>query len=446
MKVNVRVRGLLVRALVLLAVLAVLTVFINLSWFDEPLHPDLAALSTPQPVSMEGNAYTLIHGLPAADDRDPRAAGEAIVRALRERYRQGERIALSTDELNDILGGSNLDQAWQAEFQSLTCNARTSLDCADRLIVEAGQGHGDHPRLRLLLERYDAILRESRFEEIQEADVYSPVPGYGLLMTVGRMRLAMSYQRAPTAEFLAEVGEDSRFWRTMLRDGQSLIAKMVALAGLRNDLEFLSALMRERELNNDEIEVMRSVLQPLTRQEQDIGEAFLAELRIVQLSYKPLVVALGDSSWVTGLTLQENATLNEYYLTAIMPTLLRASLSADEFYRRHGYERPAYTLRAFPPPLFNLGGKLVLKTQTPGYQDYISRVHDLGGRMSLVLLQAEIEQSPEQPAHSVIQSSKHRNPYTLAPMEYDPQAQTIAFECLSNPNDVCGAAIGRSAR
>lgn len=444
MTIRLRIRGLLVRGLLLVAALAALTILVNLSWFDEPLHPDLLALRAPLPVSMQDNAYPLIFGLPAADDRDPLAAGRTIVRELRERYQQGQRITLSAEEMDDILGGSGLDEAWQAGFESLTCNSRSSLDCADRLIAEVGQAAVD-PRLRTLLARYDTILRQSRFEENQEFDVHSPVPAYGLLMAVGRMRLAISYQRERTQEFLDKIAEDLDFWTTMFREGESLVAKMVALAGLRNDLEFLSALMRLRELDDDELQSIRSFLHPLTSQGHDIGEAFLTELRIALLSDKPLVVTLGNPSWVIRLTLQERATLNEYYLTSVIPMRLRASLSPEAYYRRRAYEPLPYDLRVFPPPLFNLGGKLVLK-QAPAMQDYISRVHDLNGRISLVLLQTEIERNTGSSVETIVRSSNHRNPYTLAPMEYDMQALTIGFECLANPNDVCGVAIGHAAR
>ncbi|HLF13239.1 MAG TPA: hypothetical protein VJA26_18725 [Gammaproteobacteria bacterium] len=444
MKIQPAIRGLLARGLLLLAVLAGLTILINLSWFDEPLHPDLLALSTPRPVSMDDNAYPLIYGLPAAEDKDPIAAGRTIVQELRERYQQGRRIALSVEEMDAILGGSGLDVPWQGKVESLTCNSRSSLDCADRLIAQVGQADIP-PRLRTLLARYETILRESRFEEIQELDVYSPVPAYGLLMSVGRMRLAISYKREPADQFLAKVAEDFDFWRTLLRDGDSLIANMVALAGLRNDLEFLSASMRLGEPSEEELELIRSVLEPLTSAERDIGEAFLSELRIALLSEKPLVVTMGEPSWVTRLTLQEHATLNEYYLATTVPLRLRATLSAEEFYGQRGYERMTYNVRAFPPPLFNLGGKLALK-QTPAYQDYISRVHDLDGRIALVLLQTEIEQKSGQSVAAIVQSSKHRNPYTLAPMKYDVQTRTIGFECLSNPNDVCSVALGPLTR
>lgn len=448
MKVQGRVRGLLVRGAALIALLAAVTVFVNLSWFDETLHPDLARLIEPAPVSMDGNAYPLIYGLGAADDTDPLASGREILQRLRERYREGERVTVGADEMEEILGGSGLDDAWPAELEGLACNSRLSLDCAGQLISEIDPARLE-PRVRVLLARYEAILAAPRFEETQEYDVSTPAPDYRLLMMVGRLRLASSFKTDSTDAFLAMLAEDMDFWRTMLRDGRSLIAKMVALAGFRNDLEFASALLRLRELDPSQMQSIQAALRPFTRAELDIGEAFLSELRIALLSDKSLVIMLGDAPWMTRLTLQANATLNEYYRAVIVPMQLRASLGAAEFYSRQGYENLTYDVRAFPPPLFNLGGKLVLKQWVAQFkqQDYVTRTHDVNGRIALVRLQAEIAQRAGRSVDAVIRSSTHRNPYTDERIDYDARAGTIGFDCLGgSPNDVCSVVIGSGQR
>ena len=67
----------LVRMLLLTAVAAILAVvLLNLSWFDEPLLPELEALRKPQPVTLDGNAFAFALGFLAAEGRDPRAAGD----------------------------------------------------------------------------------------------------------------------------------------------------------------------------------------------------------------------------------------------------------------------------------------------------------------------------------------------------------------------------------
>jgi hypothetical protein len=449
MDIRKTIRALPLRAGLLLAALVAFTITINLSWFDEPLHPDLERLAVPEAVSMEDNAYPLIYGFPAASDKDPRAAGLAVVEALHERYRAGRRLTLTDDEMGKILGGPAEDDAWRASFSSLTCNSRFSLDCADQVIADIARADTDQPRLRVLLDRYEQILGTRRFEENQEFDESTPVPTYGVLMSIARIKLAASYARDSTPLFLSKVAEDVAFWKRMLREGQTLIAKMVALAGLRNDMAFVSTLMRQRDLDEPDLEALRQFVSPLTSEERDIGEAFLAELRVALLSEKSLAAIPGTTSWITRLSYEKRATLNEYYLSIVTPLRLRASLGPEEFYRERGYERLSYSVRAFPPPLFNLGGKLLLKRLATefNFQDYISRVHDLDGRIALVLLQAEIESSPGRSVEAVVGASRYRNPYTQRPMDYDAKAQTVGFHCLGlGSDDVCAIATGPVGR
>lgn len=446
MDVSKQLRVAAARIGILAGALVTLTIFINLSWFDETLHPDLARLTPPQPVSMEANAYPLIYGFPAAGDRDPREAGLSIIETLRERFERGEEITLSAQEIGDILGNPQTQDGWNRIFPTLDCNARFAIDCADRLIADVALQGADHPRLRLLLDRYETILGTPRFEENQEYDVSTPIPFNGELMAIARIRLALEFRTGSNAEILAGIAGDVAFWKRMLRDGQSLIAKMVALAGLRNDTTFLSTLLRERDLTAVELGEVERILSPLTTDERDIGETFLAELRISLMSEKPYALLLDGPPAIARLALQENATLNEYYFTTTIPLQLKASLSASEFHDQGANAPMAYDVRAVPPPLYNLGGKFILKwvASQISLADYISRVHDLDGRIGLVLLQAEIALSPSRSPEDVVRESRHRNPYTLEPFDYDRDAGTIGFDCLANGTDVCAVAIRAS--
>ncbi|HMB72954.1 MAG TPA: hypothetical protein VKQ06_05240 [Gammaproteobacteria bacterium] len=437
------IRKLLLRASLLLGFLVALTLFINLSWFDEALHPDLERLVTPQDVSMADNVYPLIYGFSAAEDRDFRQAGMDIIARLRERFERGERATLTGEEIESILGTSEIEDTWREALPALQCNARSELDCADRLIVEIQKTGRLEPRVRLLLSRYETILDATRFAENQEFDAYTPIPAYRPLLDISRVRLAAGFSDRPIDELLDAVRQDVQFWRLVLRDGQSLVAKMVALAGLRNDATFLSALMRSRSPDQQALERIARIAAPLTNQTRDIGETFLAELRISLLSSKGFGVLSEGPSWLHVLALQERATINEYYLKTTVALRLRASLSAEEFFRQRGYEPLSYEVRAFPPPLYNLGGKFVLKwiASEMNVQDYISRVHDLDGRLALVALQAEVLARAGHPAAEVVRLSDHRNPYTREPMDWDPAAGTIGFDCLANGSDTCALLV-----
>ena len=83
--------------------------------------------------------------------------------------------------------------------------------------------------------------------------------------------------------------------------------------------------------------------------------------------------------------------------------------------------------------------------------DILSRVHDMDGRISLLLLQVEIAQRPADDPAAVIRASAHRNPYTGAAFDYDAQAGIVSFRCLESvyhppdPPPRCAVAIRHSA-
>jgi hypothetical protein len=302
------------------------------------------------------------------------------------------------------------------------------LDCADRLIAEVERANSQDARLAVLLKRYDALIRQDHFIESQERDAYTPVAPYRAILDVGRIRLAMSFRSDSTSGLLAKAADDFRFWTITLREGETLVAKMISVAGIQNTLDFLSALMRDRELTGSDIQFIQHFLRPMTAEEGDIGEAFLSEARITVLS-EPLPVAV-DSSWIIRLMLQRNSTLNELYLKTIFPMRLRAALTPEQFYRQGAYLPLNDDLREFPFSPFNLGGRIASRNATWDPEQFVARVHDENGRILLVLIQTEIEQRPESEVKAVLSSSPWRNPYTGDPMEYALESHTIGFECL----------------
>ena len=400
----------------------------NLSFFDEALHSDLESLRDTDDVSMEGNAYASAVGFLAADEQDSRISGLEMIRALRQRYEQRQAISLAPREIEAILGAVNLDTDWFAEFESLSCVARVDMDCSERLIEEVARVGALNPRLSLLLERYERMLGEPRFEEAQERDITTPFPPFRFIRAAARIRLAASYRDDTNAEFLEKAADDLAFWTRILRDGEALATKMVSLAGIQDNLTFLSTFVRNRSPDASELETLTAFVRPFTEDESDIGEAFVSEARIAVLSEPhPMLYGL---PWPLRLLTQENATRNEEYQTVFVPVRIRASLSAGEYFDQRAYEPIPYELNAFPPPIFNLGGKLARRAAWADVQTYLARVHDQNGRISLVLLQAEIAQTPNTPVNDIVRSSTHRNPYTDEPMRYDPQARAVGFDCM----------------
>jgi hypothetical protein len=448
MNINQAARAIVIRTAVLAGILIAMTLFINLPWFDEELHPDLAQLKVPREVSMEGNAYVLAMGFWADADKDPREVGLQLIDIIRnpEVFRIGNQAQRTTEQKAILRQTAASGAGWVGQFLSLSgnCNVRLELDCADQMIARLATGVIDNPRLQLQIKRFEQMLAQPRYQDIQELESSSPIPNFGYLQRVARIRLAASFNADSTAEFLDRIDQDIRFWKRVLEGGEYLYAKMPALARLRGDAQFMSALMRMRRLGAEELGRIATIMAPLTASERNIGIAFMNENRVNINSDIRFTEALSGIMSPLRVAAQKNATTNEFYLTATLPAQRRAALSAAEFYQQRAHEYLPYQMRVMPPPLYNLGGKVTLNyLQPPDYPDYISRVHDTEGLLALVRLQAEIALSSAG-VEEVVKASHERNPYTGEPMNYDPREATLAFTCLAKGANVCKVRINQA--
>jgi len=456
-----RRRRIVVGFLLGLVISALLVVAINRPWFDEALAPELIELRDSKSALLEDNAYPFALGFLAAEARDPRAAGVEIFRILQARRDREEPATISKEEKRAILGeplqierlgiGVSSTAAPSAGVKSLgrICLPRYRMDCAHQLIENAESLDPKEPTLALLLARYETLLRQTHYVETPAPDPMTPWPPLGPIQEVGRLRLAISFRTDPTDVFLEKASQELAFWRMTLREAQLLGTKMSALAADRWTNDFLSTLMRERQLDPRDLERLRSFVRPFTSEEGDIGAAFLSESRTSLLGGKPYVA--DDASWAVSLLLQKNATFNQEFRDTIEPMRRRASLDARQYYDQRAYEPLPHEFRVAPAMFYNFGGKLALSRSTWDAHQFPSRVHDEDGRITLLLLQAQIEEHPDLDVATLVRSSTLRNPYTGEPMEYDSRAGTIGFDCLETafhppePAHQCKVDLGRAA-
>src|SRR5688572_14077799 len=452
----------LVRMLLLTAVAAILAVvLLNLSWFDEPLLPELEALRKPQPVTLDGNAFPFALGFLAAEGRDPRAAGVEIIGVLQARRDRGEPATIGKQEKQAILGESltivgfanrsRQTAAPSAGVKSLgqVCLPRYRLDCAHQLIAQAVSLDPKEPPLAVLFPRYENLLQQAHYVETPAPGPMSPWPPLGPIQELGRLRLAISFRTDPTDVFLEKASQELAFWRVTMRDGQLLGTKLSGLAGIRWTHDFLSTLMRDRQLDARDLERMRGFVRPFTPEERDIGAAFLSESRTAMLGGQPYIA--DDASWLVRLLLQRNATFNQQFRDTISPLRRHASLDARHYYDQKAYEPLPREFHVTPAMFYNLGGKLGMIPSKWNWQLFPARVHDEDGRITLLLLQAQIEEHPEHDVAALVRTSTLRNPYTGEPMDYDPRERTLEFACLHTafhppePPDRCAVLLGQPA-
>jgi hypothetical protein len=247
--------------------------------------------------------------------------------------------------------------------------------------------------------------------------------------------------------------KDLRFWKMLLTDGSELIDKMVGIAGIWIDMQFLSEYLAVHELSDAEALLVETLLKPLTRDEFNIGQAFASEQRSVyrELSSNGLAntgMDFGLGSRITSWLLQPNATSNSYYLHLTAPMQHLSSLTTSEFLtamqaekeRRKGDDLDhghIDLLNLWPSSLYNFGGKLFLSWLGGSYSDYIGRVHDINGMIGLVKLQLALQSIEVDAIEDFLESTQLVDPYTGATMGFDPDGRWLQFDCLEPGRSSC---------
>lgn len=432
------IRSLFFHGALLLALVLVFVMVINTSPFDQKPLPEIHQFADDElNLDDTGNSYPALLALNVGADSDPWTAGSEMIRRLRQKSESGEPISLSEAEHMAVFGEADAD-AWRDDFLELGCNPRVSHTCFDSLRAELAQkttdGWAADHRLNLLLERYRRIVQMPRFVEFSEADLTTRLPPYQIMMQLARLALIQASLGSDTMQgqqrFLAALGQDMRFWRLMLRDGQTLIAKMVAVAGLRTDILYLSGYLRTTKPDGIDSQQIDELTRPLSAEEWDIGEAFLAE----QHFYFHEIAGLDHG--LMSLIVQENATKNEYFRSRTLPLLLLSKMSAAEFFAAPRDAEPPSHVGVFPPTLYNLGGKLLLDVSAPQYDEYIGRVHDLVGMIDLAKAQWLTLDQPGPSITNAIAATGLGNPFTGKPFELDPNGELLGFQCFAQ-TDSC---------
>ncbi len=428
---------------------------LNSTAFDEALLPEVAKLKAKAfEQNTPDNGFVVLSGLPAASERDPAEVGQKMQALLSRKYRQGEAVELSKAEYTGLFGGEGLDKPWLEAYEALNCHPRHESDCLSRLSAQISQMSPDqrpgHKRLHTMLGRYRQVLATSHYVESEEVDMSSPLPNYDLLMKLSRMTLAQQYASGDMALFLQALSDDMRFWRGVLSQGRTLIAKMVATAMLWADLNAASTAMREHALSEEHITALAEILTPLDGPLLDISEAFLHEQTIIhhtlsnsarqaQVFFLPQEMSPFQRQ-LMALASQQNASINGYYEQITLPTVQLSQLAPQAFHQHHMQPKAEYKgYRIFPPTLYNLGGKILLTMVKASYtpENYIGRMHDLAGIYRLLALQLEMEKNDLAGFEKGLTQVKFSNLYDGKPMNFDRTKMTVGFKCFDKRVGTC---------
>lgn len=401
--------------------------FINTPLFDEELEPELKKILQPvKEIAPQTNAYIALMGLPAADEKAIIEVGQQLTARYlhnRDKLHQDE---LSAQDTQEILGGQDLDSSWRNQYTA--CKARQETNCLNKIQAQILAKPMTNTRYAVMLQRYQQILEMQQFQELQSATFASPIPQYVLPMSLAKIHLAQLALESDPLIFLTAMQKDMAFWRLVLSQSTTLISKMIATAAIWNDLGYLSDYLQNRKLSAEHLALAQQLLTPLNQQELSVEPAMAGEFRGFASEYKQ-----ARQAWWNNIGFQVNATLNSKYRTISRTEFALSKLPAAQFAKSMSddiYNLPSQ-LTWSPASLYNYTGKLLLQLGTPTVIDYIARIHDLNGMLSLVRLQLALTEVPRDEVEALVKSSAIKNPYTNQPMQWDKSKATLQFTCLS---------------
>lgn len=446
------IKKLLLAALSVFLTFAFIITLVNLPIFDEELSPEVTeTLKQVKMPPVSENAFFAIWGLSASNNKNMVDTGSALITRYRENREQKNLDEITAEDYAEILGGANLDTSWEDEYE--WCTARKKFGCAAKLASQLENKPIDNPRLILMLERYEQITQMSNYQHIDHLTFASPLPPYGMLMKLRRLKMANVLYSETSSKLIQRFKQDLIFWKMILKNRDTLIDKMVAVASIWSDLQILSEFLKTRsDISVNDLQLIDNMLSPLSPQELDISNAFEFEQQafynsLTSNNSELLESAFNLSSTPISWLIQPNATINDYQEYFVQPVNQLNDLSSKEFYKAINRTSCCFkeleTLVSFSPTSFyNLGGKLILSKSLFGAQDYIARVHDLNGVISLVRLQLQIKKYPDRSIGELINHSEITNPYTGESLIYDKNDNWLGFECL-NKGSFCKIKIDK---
>lgn len=411
---------------------------INSKPFDETLNAELKAYLSQYPKSdVHDNAFTSMYGLVADPSKDMRQVGASVVEALKGKREQGQAVMLSEHEMLSLTGERLVDSHWRAHFTALDCLPGTFSMCWPELIKDVRVKALGDESVRILVARYEQIISMPHHVEFAEMDMHSPLPPYNELLAIGKLRLAELIAQGDDAKAMALLEKEMRFWRMVLHDSQSVIGKMVAVRGLSDRIQFISQIILARsEVEQRNIDKIVALITPLTREELDISEAVLHELRVVYSMHELNSVVdhgkIGEAliTWTT----QKNASYNTYFEQFVKPTMALSKRDSPSFKRERALFRVGLNnaSRTFLPNMYNPGGELVVSELYYDESPYIARVHDVNGMLLLLNLKVEILKNTHLNTEDIVRHSRFKNPFSNEEFVVSKDTKTLSFTCESD--------------
>jgi hypothetical protein len=388
------------------------------------------------------NGFVYAMGFDVRPDEDPRAAGLRRIEWLRH-VPDDPYLSLAPDPVGerfDIKRARTPALQRLADACGLDMNqCAPALEGAEALVGEWVKSED------WLLNRYRALLDHSGWLDPLPPDVRAPLPGYSTVFDGQKLLLAQAWLLAGNndARSVRELlAQDARFWRQVLESADSLITKMIAIAGLKRHFALGNLVLRRLPAERAMEGLPQEWTKDITDAERSMTRCMAGEWmffdRVLRQTEAHGKWEDSDNQGLPGKLLwlaaepmyQPQDTSNKW-----AGRLVRVARELDAPYMQYrgAMDRAkAISVEGQEMPLYNLVGGILNLIAVSDYSSYGARVSDIEGVRRAAFLATELRSRKITAARvrEQLSSSPVRTPYTGEPFTWDAQEEAVVFTGL----------------
>jgi hypothetical protein len=354
------------------------------------------------------HAFLLLFGIAAPEEQSAIEWGKARLDKYNQQLAQSRmRSSASSENVQDsdknedilskyALKGKSLPQKQLAKPEGVYFCSRLESNCIRHLFkITPDELNSLLQQHQVLRHRVEQFLAFDEYQTLTLPDLSEPFDYFSYLSQALRLELLqaiVSYKENQPDTAVAQISELNRKVRRQLVLQDTLIGKLVFAAKLADNLDVLSIIAQQEQLDN-------LLIEPLTVQEKSLNKAaareFSGQYQMFQtLDQHPEFFSKDDSApgWYARLFFKPNMTAN-----ALAPKFLRLARLSEMSYPE--FVEALKTPLAPPTTswLRNAAGNILLQTDS-NFEQYAARMLDLDVKVYLF-------------NHRHDQIDKLRNPY-----------------------------------
>lgn len=443
-------------ALACLAFVIVVPFGVKTVFFDDMLSPEIKAWMADENIrcNENKNAFIFLTGIMASENEDPYQTGKNQA----EKYRK----ALNDHKDRDYIDELNLKESEKIQLGKDINNICDPLEneCIKTYCSTNYEKMLPGNSYATVMKRYDRLYDYSCFQTTLKPNMLPPIINFGSLRIMHCLKLssiAVSYMKGDKKEAIARLERDMRFYRSMLAQADTLIAKLVFVTWLKRDIHFYSQLMDTEKDMSDTLNKSVEKIIPLNLQERSLRPALKYEVKA------NLDMALASPAYALSTYKEENDPGSEdFFENAVrdilvqttpqerkrsMTWLFKDNATIKSYYKIYecNSKMSEMEIRDFPANkgrcensltrccdyIHNPIGTILASIAASAYSDCQLRLHDADGLIRLVQLKRLIRLN-KVPADKIEQflkdnSIKYGDPYSGLTMKWDAERKVISF-------------------